>query len=261
VRGLVVGVVQQAVHGTLSRRVQPPPSFAARCGQDYAGVAATMLWFHASDGTQLDGAELGSGPAGVVLAHEYPADLCGWADEAVRLAAAGYHVLAFDFRGLGASHPATAASHASRYPDDVQAAVRELRSLGARKVVVVGASLGGTAAMVAASRMSPQPDGVISVSGEANLDPSFGTQGTLDALAVVPRLRAPLLVMGAARDPLIPPADVHRLVARAGSRQRAGLVLPGSAHGWDLITGVRASHQANARLLGFLRAHAGPPPR
>jgi len=36
------------------------------------------VWFEATDGTLLDGAFVGSGSSGVVLAHEYPADLCGW---------------------------------------------------------------------------------------------------------------------------------------------------------------------------------------
>ena len=31
-----------------------------------------------ADGTQLDGVLVGSGPAGVVLLHQHPGDLCGF---------------------------------------------------------------------------------------------------------------------------------------------------------------------------------------
>src|SRR4029077_1672776 len=58
---------------TSSRSVAPPPSLAKRCGRK---VAATTFWFKAADGAKLDGATLGTGPTGVVLATEYPSELC-----------------------------------------------------------------------------------------------------------------------------------------------------------------------------------------
>jgi hypothetical protein len=51
--------------------VQP----GSRCGAPE--VKATLLRFPATDGVVLDGVLVGSGPAGVVLLHQYPADLCG----------------------------------------------------------------------------------------------------------------------------------------------------------------------------------------
>src|SRR2546428_10529610 len=85
----------------------PAPSVTAlpdpgqRCGALTRGAKA--VWFRAADGTVLDGAAVGTGRSGVVLAHEYPADLCGWWPFATHLARHGFRVLAFDFRCFGLS--------------------------------------------------------------------------------------------------------------------------------------------------------------
>jgi hypothetical protein len=52
------------------------PALGNRCGG--GRVNATVGWFRATDGVLLDGASLGGGKTGIVLAHESPADLCGW---------------------------------------------------------------------------------------------------------------------------------------------------------------------------------------
>jgi hypothetical protein len=105
-------------------------------------------------GADLDGVIVGSGANGVVLAHQLHSNLCSWLPFAKRLAAAGMRVLAFDF-------PST--SHLDRY---VRAAVAELRRDGAHNVALAGASMGGTAVLVAASRES-KISRVASLSGRA----------------------------------------------------------------------------------------------
>jgi hypothetical protein len=52
------------------------PSLRKWCGGSADGEAK-VGWFRATDGVLLDGATLGTGKTGVVLAHESPADLCG----------------------------------------------------------------------------------------------------------------------------------------------------------------------------------------
>src|SRR4030095_11386966 len=92
---------------------QPPPALAQRCGEDAQGVDAKQVWFRASDGALLDGAEVGDGDVGVVLAHESPSDLCPWLPFAKTLADHGYRAFAFDFRGSGSS-PAQFGAKATR---------------------------------------------------------------------------------------------------------------------------------------------------
>jgi pimeloyl-ACP methyl ester carboxylesterase len=70
-----------------------------------------------------------------------------WRDQAQVLAAAGFQVLAIDFRGFGRSRgPAQADFDNVPFHNDVLAAVRYLKTQGAKTVSVVGASFGGGAA-------------------------------------------------------------------------------------------------------------------
>jgi len=48
--------------------------------------------------------ELGGGARGVILLHESPADLCGWAPDGETLAERHFHVLLVDLRNFGLSH-------------------------------------------------------------------------------------------------------------------------------------------------------------
>jgi hypothetical protein len=89
-----------SAHRTLDARGRKLPSLGSRCG---GHVSATVGWFRASDGVQLDGAALGSGKTGVVLAHESPANLCGWVPFAQTLSRNGFRVLLFDHRNFGMS--------------------------------------------------------------------------------------------------------------------------------------------------------------
>src|SRR4030095_5917412 len=102
---------------------RPPPELAQRCGADAQGVDAKRVWFRASDGALLDGAEVGDGEVGVVLAHESETDLCRWLPFAKTLSGKGYRAFAFDVRGSGRS-TAQFAARATRYDLDVRAALR-----------------------------------------------------------------------------------------------------------------------------------------
>jgi pimeloyl-ACP methyl ester carboxylesterase len=228
----------------------PLPPLAKRCGGSARTIASRTVWFRAADGVQLDGAVLGGGKHGVVLATEFPADLCRWVDEAVVLVRAGFRVLLFDFRGLGLS----SRSRRYGYPADVVGAVDELRRLGATRVQVVGASLGGNAALVAAPKLGARIAGVASLSGEANLSPSFGPG--LDAVAAVRKTSVPVLVMTAQDDPLAPAADARRIAAAARSKNKELHVFQGSEHGWDMLYVAPYRAKAQAVLLAFLRRNA-----
>ena len=105
----------------------------------------------------------GQGERGVVLAHGGPFTKESWAKQAPVLVKAGFRVVAIDFRGRGRSRGGTRASASSLssssssslssdegYRFDVLAAVRYLRSKGAKSVSVVGASFGADAAVEAA---------------------------------------------------------------------------------------------------------------
>ena len=98
----------------------------------------------------------GSGTRGVVLAHGGRFTKEDWAPQADFLAAQGFRVLAFDFRGFGKSPaPPSPKDSDENVRFDVLAAVRYLREHGAQTVSVIGASFGGTATADASADSAP----------------------------------------------------------------------------------------------------------
>jgi pimeloyl-ACP methyl ester carboxylesterase len=94
--------------------------------------------------TDLFGVELGSGSKGVVLGHQNGGTVCQWIFEAREWAGQGYHVLVFDFGGFGAS-----GGSSTGLVQDMTAATAFLRANGATSIVLIGGSMGGSAAIAA----------------------------------------------------------------------------------------------------------------
>jgi pimeloyl-ACP methyl ester carboxylesterase len=178
-----------------------------------------------SAGATLDAAVFGEGLVGIVLAHERGGSLCNWASIAPEFANAGYRVLIFDF-----GEPATVAR-------DMHAATKKIRELGAKKVILGGASLGGTVALMMAAR-------------ERNVVGAFSLSapdvyGNVEGLPAVRRFRAPVLFVAAEDDGDF--ADDARLLYRAAaSRDKELLIVPGSEHGTALYGGSAAERVGGA---------------
>lgn len=103
--------------------------------------------FATSDGGEIHADLYGDGTHAVVLAHGAVFDKESWGPLVGPLTESGLQVLAIDFRGYGDSRAGTEGD--VRYLD-ILAAIAFLRSRGANRVSVVGASLGGGAAARAA---------------------------------------------------------------------------------------------------------------
>ncbi|HEY8103068.1 MAG TPA: alpha/beta fold hydrolase [Gaiellaceae bacterium] len=207
---------------------------------------AGELRFQAADGTKLVGHRLGKGTTAVVLAHQSEGDLCDWIPYARRLAARGFFVLALDFRGYGESQYRPGKAQ-NRFALDLAAAAKELRALGKRKVVLMGASMGGLASLVAGATVKPAVSGVISVSGPARF------RG-MDALASAPRLKVPVLYVAAEGDDNAGfdfSEDARKLHAATASSGKQLEVVPGTLHGIDLVAG---SSRVKSLIEGFLKA-------
>lgn len=98
----------------------------------------------------------GTGDRGVVLAHGGRFNKASWAPQARMLVAAGFLVLALDFRGYGESRgPGDSDPMDAPLQLDVLAAVRYLHAHGAKSVSVVGGSMGGAAAADASIASQP----------------------------------------------------------------------------------------------------------
>ena len=194
-----------------------------------------LLHFGGAMGNPIAGALLGAEGrrSGVVLAHQLYDNFCSWLPYGRSLEAKGYLVLAFDF-GPEAPVP------------QIEAAATELRRRGAERVVLVGASIGGTASLVAAAAMRPPPAAVASLSGPAKL-------GRMDALAAVRRLRVPMLFMAGAQDGSFT-ESARMLYSVAAGRKKTLDVLRTYRHGTALLT-TDAGPRARELLTAFILRH------
>ncbi len=114
----------------------------------------------------------------VVLAHGAQFDKESWGQQARVLAAAGFRVLAIDFRGYGRSTgPGQEQPLGAPLKLDVLAAVRWLRAAGAKSVSVVGGSMGGTAAADASIEAAPGEIDRLVLLGAAASGPPEKLQG------------------------------------------------------------------------------------
>jgi uncharacterized protein len=213
------------------------------CGPE-RDVPIRAARFASLDGVELRGDVRGGGGAGVVLAHMFPEDRTSWGDFAGSLAAEGFHVLAFDFRGFGDSGGARDLSALWR---DVAGAADELRRRGARRVVLVGASMGGTAALVAASQ--EQFDGVVTLSAPSTF------MGIAAPPEVVAAVDEPKLFLAAQGDGQAA-ATAQTFYTMAPGAKRLEIVT-GDDHGSDLLDGNQGQI-VRMHIVSFLHAHAEP---
>ncbi|HEY7801045.1 MAG TPA: alpha/beta hydrolase [Dehalococcoidia bacterium] len=197
----------------------------------------------ADDDVMLSGRVFGSGPTGVILVHTRLADQTAWFPFATQLAATGnYTVLTFDFRGFGDS---SGDKDFDVVDVDLMSAYDYMRGvLNKRTVFLVGASTGGTAALVVGTRVAVA--GVVSISSPGELPP-------LDAEAAVRRLDVAKLFIVSKDD--VPQAhDQATMVAEAPEPKDAA-VYDGNAHGTDLLQGPHAA-EVEQRVMDFLSQYA-----
>jgi esterase/lipase len=118
------------------------------------------------------------------------------------------------------------------------AGARELQRRGAERIMLVGASMGGTAALVAT--------GEIDVDGVAVLSAPREFSG-LDALPAVGGLEIPALFLVGRQDESFA-RDARRLFRATSSPDKALVATAGSEHGTDLLQDPKAERA----LLDFL---------
>lgn len=191
--------------------------------------------FRTADGVRLSGRIFGpqDASAGVILAHMLPADQSSWFDFADRLGERGYRVLTFNFRGYcpggesgcskGQKAPATAWQ-------DVDGARAFLLSQGPVRLALVGASMGGTASLVSASRDGEGIEGVATLSAPVSIG---GLVADPEAMAVI--AGAKLFVAGD-QDPTGAAASAQALYDESLQPKQLE-ILTTSDHGTDLLGG------------------------
>jgi pimeloyl-ACP methyl ester carboxylesterase len=127
--------------------------------------------FTTDDGLTLSGARFGpeDGPL-VLLLHGGGQTRHAWSGAAARLAGEGYHVVTYDARGHGDSDWSPDGVYA--LPVHGRDLLAVLRALG-RRAFLVGASMGGTSALLAASEEPERVRGIVLV----DIVPGFAAGG------------------------------------------------------------------------------------
>ncbi len=239
--GIVMVAAAVAGCGAANRTAQtsspapapPNPSFIAD-GCIPAG-AGTAVKIPASEHT-IPAVVYGHGARGVVLSNQSDQDLCQWKAFAPWLAKAGYQVVSWDY---GADTP----------ENELAVVAAALRARGAGRLVLIGASKGAKATLVAAARI-PGVAGVISLSGEAR-----EADGTVVADHVA-KLTAPVLFITAKQDPYGAASAGRQFVSVSPSQHKRLVTVDGEDHGVDLLTGSHGQ-EVTALITRFLAKHLG----
>src|SRR5499427_7972956 len=176
-----------------------------------------MFLLHGPGRDRLAAVSIGTGRVAVVLAHQSSGSLCQWWPYA-RTLVGRFRVVAFDFDGAGASP-----SGDGNYPGEVAAAAKWARRHGSRQIVLMGASMGGTAVMVAAAHLGDSVSGVIDLSGPADF-------AGMNALGAARRVHVPALFAYGTLDFGFA-ADVRHVRAATAARDKPILAIKTAGHG------------------------------
>jgi pimeloyl-ACP methyl ester carboxylesterase len=241
IRGRIIGILTTALAALVSCGGSPEPAPGSRA-----------ISFPSADGVTLAGRLFGpeSGRVGVVLAHMYPADQSAWFDFAERLGDEGYRALTFNFRGYcpgGDAGCSEGDRDIGAIWEDVQGAVDEVRSHGVTHVALIGASMGGTASLIVASREGRGIDAVVTLSAP----PAFeGLVAGADVLAEVSA--AKLFIAG--HEDVAAAQAVDTFYAQSLQPKRP-LILTTGDHGTDILSGNQAGI-ASTEILNWLERYA-----
>lgn len=203
--------------------------------------ARSAISFRTTDGIRLRGWLWGSGQNAVVLSHMYGTNQSIWYDLARKLSANGFTAVTYDFRGVGTSGGRLVIARVDR---DVLAAIGFMRARHPRRLFLVGASMGGTASLVAAGQQ--RVDGVVIMASGMRF------RG-LDARPYLSNLRAPkLFIVGRGDAPFNESA--RNMYARTPSPKDLK-VIPTNAHGTYMFK-TRHGPAVEQAILAFLTNQA-----
>ncbi|HET6919617.1 MAG TPA: hypothetical protein VFI46_09145 [Jiangellaceae bacterium] len=197
---------------------------ADRCGEP-ENPAAQAFELTGPNGATMPAVTVGSGSTVAVLLHQTDnVAMCGWWAYANWLTTqAEVQALLFDLCGFGEA-VCTEGQFATDQIGQVELAVAYARDHGATRVVIVGASMGGSVALHAA--VAVDADAVVDLSGPV-------TWRELRAEMIAPELTLPTLIA------VSPDDDIDRRAYEAffptipASEKK--LVIPESGHGWDML--------------------------
>lgn len=188
------------------------------------------------DGTsRTKGVMLGDARRAVILAPDRDANVCQWLTYGQALAAGGFRVALYDY------------DRETPQEQQLNAVVTAVRQAGAQSVVLVGAGVGGNAALISAASIKPAVNGVVALSPPRRLE------GQASVLPAISRLRMPLLLISSDHDPSSA-APTVREYERVAATADVVMVTGGSS-GTELLSGAEGD-KVRAAVEAFLERHA-----
>ena len=196
----------------------------SRCG--FAVPGRTFAIPGPDTGSTLVAAELGRGPAVGVLVHQVGATaLCGWSPFAEWASRQGVRLLLVDACGYGESVCSEEVRHDPA--TWLRSTVAWARDHGARRVTLVGASMGG--ALVAGAGQRAGADAIIDLSGPVQWE------GVEPLRRIAPRIRVPFLAAASDTDEDTSASALRRAAEAARGEPSRYYAAPGG-HGWTMLT-------------------------
>jgi pimeloyl-ACP methyl ester carboxylesterase len=203
-------------------------------------VLSKPVHFTTQDHVRLAGLLYGQGgTTALVCSHMWPASKADWVAAAPWFAAHGFLVLAYDFRGLGDSQ---GQADFFKLDQDLTAAITFVKTMGAKQIVLVGASGGGAITLKVAARV--QVAAVITLSADY-----FAAAPTRQD---VRSIRAPKLFVSSQHDAYI--TETMQLFEEATQPKELHLY-PGTAHGTYLFSTVYGQDLIE-RIIAFAQKYA-----
>lgn len=207
--------------------------------------ASHAVTFDTPDGATITGELYGSGNTAVIFSVMGNCDP-GWREFAQLTAAQGLTALTYQWRGCRESGSANEAE-LKLFVDDLRGAITFMRSQGATKIILAGASLGGCASAKLA--VESQADGLIVIASPPEIA-QWGFEITSADLDT----NIPKLFITAENDGTVS-QDESRALFDLAAEPKEWQTYPGTAHGTDLFDGANRE-EVEQRLLEFILAVA-----
>jgi len=211
-------------------------------------IESHTVMFDTPDGATITAELYGSGDTAVifsVMGNCKP----GWREFAQLTAAQGLAALTYQWRGCRASGSVDE-EEVQKFVDDLRGAISFMREQGAKKIILVGASLGGCAS--AKLTFESQANGLIIIASP----PEISQWGFAIEAADI-NTHIPKLFITAENDDTVPASATRELFDLA-AEPKEWQTYPGTAHGTDLFEGENGE-DVQQRILEFIVAIATAP--
>ena len=204
-------------------------------------IESHAVTFDTPDGATINGELYGEGDTAVIFSVMGNCDP-GWQEFAQLTAAQGFTTLTYLWRGCRESGGVDE-DEIQKFVDDLRGAIAFMRGLGAQKIILVGASLGGCAS--AKLTVESQADGLVVVASPAEISQwGFAVEaGDVDS-------DIPKLFITAKEDDTVPVEATQELFNLAAD-PKEWQTYPGTAHGTDLFE-TQHKEEFQQRILEFI---------